>query len=455
MFIISLYLPLISIQLLQGSIEKAVAYLERRLPYLTNPYAAAVTSYALATENKLDWGILFKFASPGSDHWPVPKGHVYTLEATAYALLALVQAEAFEEARPVVRWLRQQQRVSGSYQSTQATIMVYQAVAEYWARAREVDHELEVSVFFPGRPRANEYRFDKINNSTRKSKINKINLDVRVTAKGKGRVTVIMETLYYARPRVQERDCQRFNLSVQLLQVKSNDPVQKIYNLRVNRDSTMAVLDIGLLPGFTVNTDDLNLLSKRGASVYPLSLSDRGSLIIYLNKVSHTRPEEIMFRIHQKQTVGVLQPAAVSVYEYHESEFQRPCVKFYHPERTNGQLLRHCTNDRCTCAEEDCCMRKRGRISPDERINKSCEISQTGKTDFVYKVSFEEFTDGLSTDIYTMRVVKVIKEGSYDNPEGGLRKFISFPHCRESLALERGKTYLIMGTSKDIFRDEL
>lgn len=65
MFIISLYLPLISIQLLQGSIEKAVAYLERRLPYLTNPYAAAVTSYALATENKLDWGILFKFASPG------------------------------------------------------------------------------------------------------------------------------------------------------------------------------------------------------------------------------------------------------------------------------------------------------------------------------------------------------------------------------------------------------
>lgn len=29
----------------------------------------------------------------GSDHWPVPKGHVYTLEATAYALLALVKAK--------------------------------------------------------------------------------------------------------------------------------------------------------------------------------------------------------------------------------------------------------------------------------------------------------------------------------------------------------------------------
>ena len=26
-------------------------------------------------------------------HWPVPKGRVYTLEATAYALLALVKAK--------------------------------------------------------------------------------------------------------------------------------------------------------------------------------------------------------------------------------------------------------------------------------------------------------------------------------------------------------------------------
>lgn len=26
-------------------------------------------------------------------HWPVPKGHIYKLEATAYALLALVRAK--------------------------------------------------------------------------------------------------------------------------------------------------------------------------------------------------------------------------------------------------------------------------------------------------------------------------------------------------------------------------
>lgn len=47
------------------SIAKAVAYLEARLPSLTNPYAVAMTSYALANEKKLNRQILYKFASPG------------------------------------------------------------------------------------------------------------------------------------------------------------------------------------------------------------------------------------------------------------------------------------------------------------------------------------------------------------------------------------------------------
>ncbi|GLD50809.1 complement C3-like protein [Lates japonicus] len=78
---------------LPGSIDKAAAYLEKRLPSLTNPYAVAMTSYALANEGKLNRDILYNFVSPELSHWPVPKGRVYQLEATAYALLALVKTE--------------------------------------------------------------------------------------------------------------------------------------------------------------------------------------------------------------------------------------------------------------------------------------------------------------------------------------------------------------------------
>uniref|UniRef100_A0A8C9ZM46 Anaphylatoxin-like domain-containing protein n=1 Tax=Sander lucioperca TaxID=283035 RepID=A0A8C9ZM46_SANLU len=156
-----------SVNSLPGSIDKAVNYLERRLPNLSNPYAVAMTSYALANENKLNKEILYKFVSPGIDN-----GRVYTLEATAYALLALVKAEAFEEARPVVRWFNTQQMVHGGFGSTQATIMVYQAIAEYWTSAKEPEYDLNVDILLPGRSQPDKFNFNRDNHyATRTTKV--------------------------------------------------------------------------------------------------------------------------------------------------------------------------------------------------------------------------------------------------------------------------------------------
>ncbi|KAF1375364.1 hypothetical protein PFLUV_G00219060 [Perca fluviatilis] len=453
-----------SVNSLPGSIDKAVNYLERRLPSLTNPYAVTMTSYALANENRLNKEVLYKFVSPELSHWKTPKGYVYTLEATAYALLALVKAKAFEEARPIVRWFNTQQYVGGGYGSTQATIIVYQAIAEYWASAKEPEYDLNVDILLPGRSKPDKFNFNKDNHyATRTSKIKDINQNVKVTAKGTGEATVKMVSLYYALPKEKESDCQKFNLSVQLLPEKMDED-ENTYKLRIeilykdtDSDASMSILDIGLLTGFTVNTNDLDLLSKGRARIiakYEMNtvLSERGSLIIYLDKVSHTQPEEITFRIHQKLKVGVLQPAAVSVYEYYD---QTHCVKFYHPERKAGKLLRLCTSDECTCAEENCSMQKKDKITNDERTAKICESTQTSIIDFAYKVRLESFEEDVSTDIYKAKVLEVIKEGSLDvGPLNKVRTFLSYPHCRESLDLGTGKTYLIMGTSKDIHRDD-
>nr|ADM13620.1 complement component c3 [Sparus aurata] len=449
---------------LPGSIDKAAAYLEKRLPTLTNPYAVAMTSYALAKENKLNQEILYNFTSPDMSHWQVPKGRVYTLEATAYALLALVKNHEFDDARPVVRWFNKQLREDGGYGSTQATIMVYQAVAEFWTSPKGPEYDLNVDILLPGRSKPTKYNFNRDNlYATRTSKINNINQRVKVSAMGKGEATVTMVSLYYALPKEKDSDCQKFNLSVELIPEKMDED-EKIYRLKIlvlfkdkKRDAAMSLLDVGLLTGFTANTNDLSLLSKgraRTISKYTMVTADseRGSVIIYLDKVSHTRPEEITFRIHQTFKVGVLQPAAVSVYEYYE---QTPCVKFYHPERRAGHLLRLCRGDECTCAEENCSMQKKGKVSNEQRTAMACESTAISKIDFVYKVRLEEFTDSQSTDIYSMQVLEVIKEGSYDvGPQNQVRAFLSYQHCRESLDLTEGKTYLIMGTSKDIHRDE-
>ncbi|XP_076583682.1 complement C3-like [Chaetodon auriga] len=451
---------------LPGSIDKAVAYLERRLPHLTNPYAVAMTSYALANENKLNREVLFRFVSAALSHWPVPKGHVYTLETTAYALLALVRVKALEDARPVVRWFSQQQKVGGGYGSTQATLMVYQAVAEYWVSPKEPEYNLNVDILLPGRSKPEKYNFNRDNHYvTRISQINGINQNVSVTATGSGKATLTVMSLYYALPKEKESDCQRFNLSVQLLPERLHED-EKVYKLKIEvlfmdreRDATMSVLEIGLLTGFTPDMNDLHRVRVSRRPAYTIAnhemgtyLSERGSLIIYLDKISHTRPEEITFRIHQLLKTAVLQPAAVSVYEYHE---QTQCVRFYHPYIRNAELPRLCMNDKCTCADVMCPMQRKGKISYDERSAKAVEVTATGRTDFVYKVRVEEFTDRLSTDMYTARIMEVFTEGSSDVAlQGKLVTFISYPPCRESLDLRTGKTYLIMGLAKEIFKDD-
>ncbi|KAM4750142.1 complement C3-like [Anableps anableps] len=452
---------------LQGSINKAVSYLQKRLPTLINPYAVAMASYALANENKLNLELLHSFASPDLSHWPSPMGRAYTLEATAYALLALVKVKAFREAWPVARWFNKQQRENGGFGSTQATVTVYQAVAEYWTSEKDPDFDLNVDIMLPGRSKPVKYNFNRGNHfATRTSKIHNINQDVTVVATGLGEATVTMVSFFYALPNEKYSDCQKFNMSIELLP-ETTDEDEKIYKMRIEllyknkyQDGPMTILDIGLLTGFTVNTKDLNLLSKgraRTISKYKESISDseRSSLIIYMDKVSHTKPEEIIFRIHQKQVVGILQPAAVSVYEHDSPPYETRCVKFYHPERKAGKLLRLCKNDECICAEENCSMQKKGKINNDDRTEKICETKMNSKIDFAYKVRVEEFADSGSTDIYTVLVLDVIKEGSSDvGPQNKRRTFLSFPHCREALDVKIGKNYLVMGSSKDIHADE-
>uniref|UniRef100_A0A3B3WIX9 Anaphylatoxin-like domain-containing protein n=1 Tax=Poecilia mexicana TaxID=48701 RepID=A0A3B3WIX9_9TELE len=275
---------------LSSSMRKAQAYLERRLQSLTNPYAVALTSYALVNFKKLDRGF-----STDQTHWPVQKGKDATLEATAYALLALVkdQVGAFEEAKPIVRWLSQQQRYGGDYGATQATIMVYQAVAEYASNVNEPPFDLNVDVSVKGRSLMNKINLNNQNHySTRTSKVR--------------RWIRTMVSLYYAIPTKRESDCEMFDLTVELIE-GTVIPPSIIYSVTLlnvfvhlflcvcrykntERNASMSILDIGLPTGYKFNKNDLDALSTgrdRIIDEYEANkeLSEKGSLIIYLNKV--------------------------------------------------------------------------------------------------------------------------------------------------------------------------
>lgn len=446
---------------LPSSIDKSVAYLESRLPSLTNPYAVAIASYALANEHKLNKDILYNFISPERTHWAYPGNDMLSLETTAYALLALVRGNLLNDAEPVVEWFKKQQRRLQSHES-HAALMMYQALSEYWTVAHEPDYNLEVELNVPGRFVPYRYHFNKDNyNLMRKSKTYTVNEDVTVTARGTGEGTLTMVTTYYAIPK-EISDDSKFNLSLDFSIDRVDEENGDIYRLRVRfssknpeEEASMSVLDIALLPGFIPLSEDLEALSK-GLFISKRELnkaqSEKGSILLYLDKVAHNPIEELQFRMRQTHKAGILQPAAVSLYEYYDDTTK--CVKYYHPQRRDGQFRRLCRNAECVCAENSCVKQKKGDIGARERTEKICESTPTGQTAYLYRASVVDLAYHVSFDHYVMRIERVIKEGTKDrNADGQLRNFYSSADCRESLDLQRNKEYLIMGTGEDIVPD--
>nr|AZZ09375.1 putative complement component c3 [Ctenopharyngodon idella] len=370
---------------LDSSIYRAIAYLRSRLHGLTNPYSVAMTSYALANGNALDKQALLRKTSAAKD---------------------------FQAAAPIVNWLNNQRRNGGGYGTTQTTIMVFQAVAEYRIQVKDMKQlDLEMTIRVEGSRQPIVWKF------------NKDNAHLAQTAK--------VVTEYYAKPKERSGTCKNFELDLTFErdnQVTYRGAIES-YRLTINtrylsadRDATMSILDITLLTGFVVDENDLKVLSTghdRLIEKFEMNkqLSERGSLIIYLDKISRNRKDRITFRLHRIMNGGFIQPAGVTVYEYYSIENR--CVKFYHPTRREGALQKICKQDVCQCAE-------------------------------VYKAVLMREDDDASTVYYNMRIESALKTGPEDNVEGKRRTFTLQISCKEALDLKQGESYLIMGQSGDV-----
>ncbi|KAF7240198.1 Complement C3 [Varanus komodoensis] len=56
-------------------------------------------------------------------HWPDPNSKLYSIEATSYGLMALLQLKKFDLVTPIAHWLTEQRFYGGGYGSTQAVVL--------------------------------------------------------------------------------------------------------------------------------------------------------------------------------------------------------------------------------------------------------------------------------------------------------------------------------------------
>uniref|UniRef100_A0A8C8B6T7 Complement C3 n=1 Tax=Otus sunia TaxID=257818 RepID=A0A8C8B6T7_9STRI len=440
---------------LDRSISDATDYLSRRYQSLARPYTVALTSYALALAGKLkSEKVLMKFSKEGRS-WEERNARTYNIEGTSYALLALLQMEKVEQTGPVARWLAQQNYFGGGYGSTQATIMVFQALAQYQlATPRQLELNLDVSVLLPRRASAITYRIENRNALVARSAETKFNEDFTVKAEGTGKGTMTVVTIYNAKIPEKDNKCDSFDLQVQVEDVKAEqEGAFRSVKITIctrhldNVDATMSILDVSMLTGFTPDLQDLKRLTDgvdRYISKFEIDQgqSDRSNLIIYLDKISHKAEECFSFRAHQRFQVGLIQPASVSVYSYYKIDDR--CTRFYHPDKSGGKLSKICHGDVCRCAEENCFMRQKHDvpITVDQRIERACEPGvDYGGTWGTWWTRWTWATWDHGRIMGDM--------GSWG--ELGNRTFVSHKQCRDALRLQIGQDYLLWGLASDLW----
>ncbi|XP_037262863.1 complement C3 [Falco rusticolus] len=447
---------------LEMGIHRASEYLSRRYQSLARPYTVALTSYALALAGKLkSEKVLMKFSKEGRS-WEERNARTYNIEGTSYALLALLQMEKPELTGPVARWLAQQNYFGGGYGSTQATILVFQALAQYQVDSpRQLELNLDVSVLLPRRASAITYRIENRNALVARSAETKFNEDFTVKAEGTGKGTMTVVTVYNAKVPEKDNKCDSFDLQVQVDDVKigrEEEGIIRSVKITIctrhldNVDATMSILDVSMLTGFMPDLQDLKRLTEgvdRYISKFEIDQvdADRSNVVIYLDKISHSAQECFAFKAHQKFQVGLIQPAAVTVYSYYKIDDR--CTRFYHPDKDGGKLSKICYGDVCRCAEENCFRRhlQEAPITVNQRIERACEPG----VDYVYKVKLVAQEVTPSHDNYIMNIVSVIKMGTDEVSAQSNRTFVSHQHCRDALRLQLGQDYLLWGLATDLW----
>uniref|UniRef100_A0A8C0H392 Complement C3 n=1 Tax=Chelonoidis abingdonii TaxID=106734 RepID=A0A8C0H392_CHEAB len=446
----------------ESSISKATDYLAQRYQSLTRPYTVALASYALAKVGKLNTEKELMKAATEGNRWEEPNARTFTIEGTSYALLALLKMKKYELTGPIVRWLREQNYYGGGYGSTQATIMVFQALAQYQIDIpQHKDMNLNVTILLPHRASPIKYNILNHNALVVRTAETKWNEEITVKAEGTGQATVTVTIIYNANLKEDESQCKKFDLRVLVEEArgvkKPEGAMRSVYIKICIRflgvvDATMSIIDVSMLTGFSPDVEDLKRLSQgvdRYISKFEIDKapSDRGNLMIYLDKVSHTEEECLQFKAHQFFEVGLIQPASVTVYDYYTIDNR--CTKFYHPSNQSGLINKSCHGEVCHCAEESCFMQQKieGPITLNRRMEEACKPG----VDYVYKTRLVRSEEVGRSDYYTMKILEIIKAGTDENPEGKTRQFIGHIKCRESLRLEHNKDYLIWGLNTNLW----
>ncbi|NXM65815.1 CO5 protein, partial [Serilophus lunatus] len=370
----SLYLTAFSIIGIEKSIKmcptqkihdaksKAGDYLMKNVQFAQSPFTMAITSYALALVDRDHHSARVAFSELKKEAFVVGDPPIYRfwkdtfktkdqhtpssvtaemVETTAYALLTTLLRGDENYAKPIIKWLSEEQRYGGGFYSTQDTINALEALTEYSLLAQRLILDMDVKVSYKNSGPLNIFKLTE-NNFVGRTMTAPLKDDLYVsTGSSTGIATVNVRTVYNTIG-TSEESC---NFELKIVPKRDDgytkregEPLGRLEACAKYRPSARepqsgsahAVMDIGLVSGVEANPEDLATASIRQCGVDQLiadyEIKD-GHVLLQIDSVPADKFLCVGFRISELFQVGMLNPATFTVYEYHAPD--KKCTIFY------------------------------------------------------------------------------------------------------------------------------
>lgn len=319
-------------------VRKGIRYLKQHLKDARGElYSLALAANALALWDSKDaalTGLLARLhrrrvrdAKANTTSWTTSgqtatysRGRTAAIETTALVAMAMTRAGGYTETvNRALGFLVQSKGAYGNWSSTQATILALKALL--LAISGGGAAEMHVSVRLDGKEVAREY-FTAANSDVMRL------IDAGAVGPGKHRVELVAQGKGNVMYQVVARHFQPWQqptaphepLTIKVgydrKRLKVGDLLTADVLLRYNlkRSTFMVILDLGIPPGFAVQTADLAAMVKRG-SITKYSLTGR-QLTLYIGQLRPQQQVRLRYKLKAKFPVRAKTPRSVA-YEYY------------------------------------------------------------------------------------------------------------------------------------------
>jgi CD109 antigen len=322
---------------------RAERYLEDRLGATDDPYALALSAYALtlaksgrarAARDKLlglaresDQGLSWEGPPPAASATPIRSGprrpdRSAAIETTAYAALALLAAGEAVPAGRAVRWLAAQRNAKGGFGSTQDTIVALQALTAAAGGSRS---EVDATVTLSSGAWRKEVGIRPDNADVLQIIEAPAGGPLSVTTRGKGQITAqAVRRFNLLAAEGPATSAFRIDVRYSADQIAVNDLIDVTATVRFTPPEPIAagmvVLDVAIPTGFAAEADTVEALAKREPKLKRWDLAGR-KVILYIEDL---RPdEEIALGFKARALYPVrAQPVGSQVYAYYRPEWK-------------------------------------------------------------------------------------------------------------------------------------